>query len=70
MAVPQGFIGTIEDDDEVQNDDIDSEEEEVSSIVDSHYGKPIKRSYGHLVSLDPQQEDSEQEILWPVQRWV
>lgn len=30
MAVPQGFIGTIEDDDEIQNDDIDSEEDEVN----------------------------------------
>ena len=29
MAVPVGFIGTIEDDEEVANDDIDSEEDEV-----------------------------------------
>lgn len=31
MAAPSHFIGTIEDDEEVDNDDIDSEEEEVST---------------------------------------
>lgn len=31
MAVPSHFIGTIEDDEEVDNDDIDSEEEEVNT---------------------------------------
>ena len=30
MSVPAGFIGTIEDDQEVENDDLDSEEEDVS----------------------------------------
>lgn len=28
--MPFGFIGTIEDDEEIKNDDIDSEEDEVS----------------------------------------
>lgn len=31
MAAPPGFIGTIEDDEEVDNEDIDSEEEEVAA---------------------------------------
>ena len=30
MAVPEGFIGTIEDSDEIENGDIDSDDEEVS----------------------------------------
>ena len=30
MAVPEGFIGTIEDNDEIENVDIDSDDEEVS----------------------------------------
>lgn len=32
MAVPVGFVGTIEDDEEVENDDIDSEEEDVRHL--------------------------------------
>jgi hypothetical protein len=28
-AVPAGFIGTIEDDEDVENDDVDSEDDEV-----------------------------------------
>ena len=33
MALPAGFIGTIEDDEEVENDEIDSDEDEVSVRV-------------------------------------
>lgn len=32
MALFPGFIGTIEDDEEVDNDDVDSEEDEVSFL--------------------------------------